>query len=84
MVAVNPSILVILGSVFVSLFLFHDVTHILPSLTTRLQREYIKLLRVQNIVQEDQLLVMVIPWYDGYETATGNEISGVSMKIVST
>ena len=39
LVAVNPGILVIFGRVFVSLFFFHDVTHILPRLTARLQRE---------------------------------------------
>ena len=39
LVAVNPGILVIFGSAFVILFFFYDVSHILPRLTARLQRD---------------------------------------------
>ena len=35
LVAVNPGILVIFGSAFVSLFFFHDVTHIQEGLVTK-------------------------------------------------
>ena len=40
LVAIYPSVLIILGGVLVRLFFFHDVTHVLPCFATRLQREY--------------------------------------------
>lgn len=40
LVAIHPSVLIILGGVLVRLFFFHDVTHVLPRFATRLQREY--------------------------------------------